>query len=311
MKKIIVIFILIFCCVAACAQDSDELSWIKSEIASKLEDNRRLQSQYDMLLFEVNDLKDKIASAKEEMTDLNTRMAEEASIRDDRSTDMERAYRDLKSAAMALRQKQDRYQFLQAKIREMDVRQDIRELKMRDLEYQRQEWELEKEGTDRKYQGELATRKQEWAAVAETIIALRTEQKGLEEKLAEMEQILPQIPTRMQELRTEISQLETKVMELAGAKALQSKQQDILKSKQLLAEKKQELTLVPLTKEKEYLQGEIKELQAAYEDLEKKVQESMAYQQKKRVYLNEMMRLDQENRQLQQDIESVRKAKGR
>jgi chromosome segregation ATPase len=182
---------------------------------------------------------------------------------------------------------------------------------MKDMEYQKEELELELREITKRHEAELEMQKREWAQLTASVLDMQNEKKVLEAKMSELKKIGPELPSKVRDIKLEIALLEKNMTELDNAKNIQLQEHEILKNKQLLADKKRELTLIPLSKEKEYLRSQTEKLRSEYKNLEERVQESMLHQQKKREYLNEIMRLDRENRELQQEMDSIRKAKGR
>lgn len=289
------------------AGGADNFSQVKAEMLQLLEDNRKLQAQYDQLMLQKETLEQNLEAVRKGVSgvsDTNIGAESEGRSKSQKIIGLQEEMKKIHAVALA---KHDQVVALRAKLQDFDAKQDLLELKLRDLEYQQKDEEKNVSEIRSALASQMAAHKGEIEKLQEQLRQIEEQRQKVVKEQRDMEAVTGNLSERIPVLQSEVSALSAEADNFTAQKALRIKENTLLKDKKLLAEKTYEVSAVPLEGRAAALKEEVARLEAEYQMVLQQIEGPRGRQKQRRELVDEVIRLEKENQALLKKIESIKK----
>lgn len=280
---------------------------IKADVTDLLQENYALRAQHDQL-------KEQYVSLLRQLNEQKDRL-EKAGIVSEEWTEAKRKKQkmieELKTSAAAAQNEiliqESKNSFFKNELGNLDERQKLLDLKYRDAQIQQKEVQMELQLKKLAYENQKNQSLEELENLKENVREKVEEEKQLIRKINELNHQSIDFDAEISQLKEQNAKMEEELANLKRERSFQSKENSILRNKQLLAERSSGWELEKLKKEEGFLKDEVAELIGKKEELNVALTDSLVSQDETRQYLKDVKRIDEENQFLRVKIDELTK----
>ena len=289
------------------AKDSVELMKIKREISDLLAENARVSTEYNNLRKELFDLKTKadnfVVEIKTMEEDARTAVGAEAA----RTKEIQSKRGQIKQMQNDALIAKSRLSLIKGNVLDYDEKINLRELKLKELDYKKRELELEWEMKASQNESEVLREKEERDRLAQRLEQDLRKKKELESHIISQQTIAKEASESIGIITAEIKELEDKLKNLQKEKEYKDKMIVFLKDRRTIVVKEEELALWDDEYKKVVLTEQVKKLNKEHETLNEAIKKSLSVQARRRELLEQIMEIDKKNQQLRREIADYEK----
>lgn len=290
------------------AKAMDSESWknmvgeIKAETKALLEENEKLNAEYEFLRQKLSGMKDSLETLKK---DVEKQESENKSLK---AVHEEQSKKDssLKDQVTVLDDEvkaiQSENEDLQRKLADVEEKNKLWDVQAASLENQKQEAAMDVKIDEAKQEEALRGEAAAVQELQEQLTKFQKEDEQLSQTIAELTQEQQSLVKGIEEGKTQNRELEDKVARLR--RQTEAKRLENERKRQELKKRIDPALRVPpdLIQEKQRLEIEVANLSSQLESLNKSAVESNSVLARKRELMNQIMRLDAENQELRNTI---------
>lgn len=288
------------------SMDYNRFVRVKQEIAGLMERHSALKINYMSLQNKLTALQEVVWQRRREISDIQGRATEVDSHRMSTKELYKTFEEKLKQNQDALMVEESRAIHLYKQLKDIEKTQELERLKLKELEYQKQELVMEQQLKD------LDTKKYSVDIDVNDVERLKKELNRYQRKEKELKRLVKQIEKRegsfsdeIRKFQYENKSLEKKVEWIKKEVEFKGRENSNLLDKKLLLQNNLEGYLVKKKAEKKLLEEKVSRLEFDYQDFEKRVDVSIKRQQRKRELLRDIVMLDRENQNLRNQVEEL------
>ena len=290
------------------AKAMDGESWktmvgeIKAETKALLEENEKLNAEYEFLRQKLSGMKDSLetlkkAVEKQESENKSFKVVHEEQSKKDSSLKDQVTVLDDEVKAI-----QSENEDLQRKLADVEEKNKLWDVQAASLENQKQEAAMDVKIDEAKQEEALRGEAAAVQELQEQLTKFQKEDEQLSQTIAELTQEQQSLVKGIEEGKTQNRELEDKVARLR--RQTETKRLENERKRQELKKRIDPALRVPpdLIQEKQRLEVEVANLSSQLESLNKSAVESNSVLARKRELMNQIMRLDAENQELRNTI---------
>lgn len=280
----------------------ETLNALKAKIAILLEENRKLQSEYDLLEEQYQQWQQNVDTYRNEVGTLIGESVEKQKRQLARKHSFQVVDDELTKLESDVLLKESKITYLKGQILDMEDKQKIKDLQLADLQYQQRE--LDMEWKMEQFELEEAIRHQQ-EEIEELKMQLRRnleKEKELYHSMSNMQKESKVAPEKIQQLQKENRELEQKIGELETLAGLKKKEIDLFKDKRLLARRTAEHDIWQTEQERLQWEQKVQKLEGNFDALNATIEKTLSDQSRKRTLVEDVLRIDKENQELQSRI---------
>ena len=275
---------------------------IKAEIAQLMKENNKLSGENESLLKEYHQLKDQIQEAQGDITQMKNYAQESLSKRSVKQVTLTTLKDEIARIEGEIAIIESRKSYMSGELIDVDDQKRLWALELADLQYQKRDLEMrlklrqyDASEEERKYNAQLSALKNELTRSME-------KERELQDQINELQTQSVDYPEKISELQTQVDELQSQVTLIESKRNFKVKENEHLDNKKLLIEKSIESIVQGKIKEKSLIEEIVNDLEIQYKTLEEKLKASEGSLQKNREITDSVMKLDEENRALQENI---------
>lgn len=307
MKKLLIPAILLALATNLRAQETPDqgfgtLDDLKMRVDRLLEENKKLKAEYQDVYAEhqrLQGLTNQYGSQIEKLRDNSKNME---NTRKGQKGKLAYLKEDLEKAQGDILLKETKNALLKGNLLDVDDQQRLLKLQYADLEYQKRELEMELQLKTIDVQDKALAQEKELQALKLQLQDSLGQEAQLAYQLKEIETTTVGAPQKAEQLEKENKELESRVMELERQVEFKTKENSLLKDKELLNTKSLENGLSSREEKKKDLQKKVDALEAKYNKLNQDVETSLTDQNKRKELTQKVIEIDKENQNLRDKI---------
>jgi chromosome segregation ATPase len=276
----------------------DQFSQVKSQISGLIEENKRLEIKNSLLQEELVNLSNQINEHKAAVEALQGGMGLPPT-NDESPENAEK----LKNDILMMRTKNN---LLKTQLSNLEEKINARKLQMSDLTYQKSALEIDQkmksfqiEDSQKKAGVDLETMQKDLGNMLD-------EEREVLNKMAQLQEEKKNFAQRIEELKKENKDLEEKALHLDKKKEFKVRENGILKDKKYLEEQLSSRALDVRMEDKLKLKQKIERMQAEYNDLDQKVENTLLSKTKNDEVTKNVIRIDKENQEMRGRIDALK-----
>jgi chromosome segregation ATPase len=285
----------------------EEINTIKIRIGELVVENKKLQTKYDQLKSEYDGLYSKYNLKREKILKVQGKDSKNDKYLDYQKnsiTDLTKTVDQLKSDVLLTESK-----VLHVKGRFLDLqdKETLLKLKLADLDYEKQEKELDvkvKKGSFVKVRNQY---QQEIGLLQKKLEEALQHEENLKGMIIEIEGDKISSPAKEKELKLEIGQLQQQLDELQDLKNIKHIETSLLENKILYAEKSVQGVLKYKREKKISLAEKVEKLEGEYVQLAQQIETSLSQKQLQEDLVEDVIAIDKENQHLKDQILKLQK----
>ncbi|MBU0467589.1 MAG: hypothetical protein KJ736_00825 [Candidatus Omnitrophica bacterium] len=289
------------------AKDNVELMNIKREISELLAENSKLSTEYNNLRREMYDLKTAIDNVVAEIKEMGENARKAVGRQGERTKEIKIKMENIKQMQDDALIAKSRLSLLKGKALDSEEKMNLRNLKLKELDYKKRELEMEWEMKASIHASEMLKEKEGLDRLTQKLEQNLRKKQELESQVISQKTKVLEATESIRTTSAEIKALEEKLKLLQKEKEYKSKMIVFLKDRRTIVVKEQELTLWDDEYNKVILAEEVRKLKKEHEDFNNAMKVSLSSQTRKRELLEQVMEIDKENQQLRRQIADYEK----
>ncbi|MBU1995617.1 MAG: hypothetical protein KKF78_00505 [Candidatus Omnitrophica bacterium] len=289
------------------AKDNVELMNIKREISELLAENSKLSTEYNNLRREMYDLKTAIDNVVAEIKEMGENARKAVGRQGERTKEIKIKMENIKQMQDDALIAKSRLSLLKGKALDSEEKMNLRNLKLKELDYKKRELEMEWEMKASIHASEMLKEKEGLDRLTQKLEQNLRKKQELESQVISQKTKVLEATESIRTTSAEIKALEEKLKLLQKEKEYKSKMIVFLKDRRTIVVKEQELTLWDDEYNKVILAEEVRKLKKEHEDFNNAMKVSLSSRTRKRELLEQVMEIDKENQQLRRQIADYEK----
>lgn len=283
-----------------------QLDEVKKDVKVLVEQNRKLESQRQLLLSEREGLKKILDRYKVDISPIRDAALTNSRQRRRQARNLDYLVRDIEDKNQDVLLKKSQETFYEGTLADTDEMNSLRKLQLADLEYQKSDIALQiKENKTLLNQKQHGT-KRLIDELKRDIIVLNDTEKEILKKIQFMEESNIDYPSLIPRLKQETSILETDLKIVQKQVDFKKRENAILRDKKLLIIKSAAADLEVKSKAKNSLEVAVKAHEMEYQALVDAVQITEKRQREKREIVQGVIEIDRENQSLRQELSTLK-----
>ncbi len=281
------------------AQNYGDFLLLKKKALKLLERNKQLTTQYFSLHESFSKLKNKEQQEIQAIEKVKKELDVLEGLRSDVKDFIETMQKNIKGHKDDILVKESWVAYLKGELADAETSQKLKELQLKDLEYQKQKLQMDLELR------KMDKKKDQKVDVKDLQRILQDNQKKEKSVLENIEKIEGKIREYAQEIRQVKSQKENflfQIKSLEKTKDLEKSEKANLEDKKKLITRKLENRFLEKKSEKDSLKKRVDVQEQEYANLDQTFHESLKKQEQERVLAQEMVELDKQNVKLKKRI---------